>query len=217
MPLPQKARIKAEPSPPHTYPLGQSIAPPKDERMMALLALSHTPIEHELYAAMLRETQLNNTRERAFSLRELMQLTGLNSYTSIRRSLQGLQRKLSIENCGHKNGKGESTIFCVYHPEEIFSQRLASGLAPFPQELDGIDQNFSYSLAIKRIVQNHNLSRREAQVALLCTKGLTNADIGRKLRVSEQTVKYHLRHIFIKFGVRRRAELISSLLRQQSL
>jgi DNA-binding CsgD family transcriptional regulator len=198
--------------------LGQPIAPPKDERMMALLALSHTPIEHELYAAMLRETQLNNCRARAFSLRELMQLTGLNSYTSIRRSLQGLQRKLSIENCGHhKNGKGEATIFTVYHPEEIFSQRLASGLAPFPQELDGIDQNFSYSLAIKRIVQNHNLSRREAQVALLCTKGLTNADIGLKLRVSEQTVKYHLRHIFIKFGVRRRAELISRLLRQQSL
>jgi DNA-binding CsgD family transcriptional regulator len=58
------------------------------------------------------------------------------------------------------------------------------------------------------------LSRREAQVALLCMRGLTNADIGRRLRVSEQTVKFHLRHVFIKFGVRRRAELISKLLWQ---
>ena len=37
-------------------------------------------------------------------------------------------------------------------------------------------------------------------------------EIGLRLMVSEQTVKFHLRHIFIKFGVRRRAELISRLL-----
>jgi DNA-binding CsgD family transcriptional regulator len=43
-------------------------------------------------------------------------------------------------------------------------------------------------------------------------EGLTNAEIGLRLLVSEQTVKFHLRHIFIKFGVKRRAELISRLL-----
>jgi DNA-binding CsgD family transcriptional regulator len=49
-------------------------------------------------------------------------------------------------------------------------------------------------------------------VALCCVEGMTNAEIGARLRVSEQTVKFHLRNIFSKLGVRRRAELVSRLL-----
>jgi DNA-binding CsgD family transcriptional regulator len=200
-----------------TYPLGEPHAPPNDERMMALLALSHTPIEHALYAALLAATEANNSRAATFTLRELMKIAGVGSYSSVRRSLKGLERKLSIEarsNSGE--GKGAAPIFFVYRPAEIFSQRMASGLTPFPKEFEELEQSSSYALAITRVVQNHTLSRREAQVALLCTQGLTNAEIGAKLQVSEQTVKFHLRHVFIKCGVRRRAELISSLLRQYS-
>jgi DNA-binding CsgD family transcriptional regulator len=62
------------------------------------------------------------------------------------------------------------------------------------------------------VLENPNLSRREAQVALCCVEGLTNAQIGERLEVTEQTVKFHLRNIFVKLGVRRRAELISRLL-----
>jgi len=44
-------------------------------------------------------------------------------------------------------------------------------------------------------------------------EGLTNAAIGTRLQVSEQTVKFHLRNIFVKFGVKRRAELVSRMFR----
>jgi len=71
----------------------------------------------------------------------------------------------------------------------------------------------SFGPAVRRVVDGHNLSRREAQVALCCAQGLTNAAIGIRLQVSEQTVKFHLRNIFVKFGVKRRAELISRLFR----
>ncbi|HCX28418.1 MAG TPA: hypothetical protein DHU55_01390 [Blastocatellia bacterium] len=47
---------------------------------------------------------------------------------------------------------------------------------------------------------------------MCCVQGLTNAEIGSRLLVTEQTVKFHLRRIFVKFGVKRRAELISRLL-----
>jgi len=47
---------------------------------------------------------------------------------------------------------------------------------------------------------------------LCCAEGLTNAEIGARLLITEQTVKFHLRNIFVKFGVKRRAELISRLL-----
>ena len=56
------------------------------------------------------------------------------------------------------------------------------------------------------------LTTRELEVFRGASRGLTNAEIGTRLMVSEQTVKFHLRHIFIKFGVKRRAELISRLL-----
>jgi DNA-binding CsgD family transcriptional regulator len=198
------------------YPLGKSQASSKGERMMGLLALSHTPIEHELYEAMLFETKSGRCRSVTFSLRRLMEVTGLTSYSTVRRALRGLLMKLSIENQTlANNGKRTGgTTFFIYYPEEIFDRRLSSGLTPFPKEAEGFEKSSSNSFAITQIIQNQTLSRREAQVALLCMRGLTNAEIGVRLRVAEQTIKFHLRHIFIKFGVRRRAELISKLLMQ---
>ncbi|HYE64987.1 MAG TPA: helix-turn-helix transcriptional regulator [Pyrinomonadaceae bacterium] len=184
---------------------------------MALLALSHTPIEHQLYLAMLGETTAVGTHVGAFSTRRLMILTGLHGYSTIRRGLVGLQGKLSIER--HKVAGGSSSqqlgaIYFVYHPEEIFARRRAAGLAPYPKEAQAYEGSRAFVLALERVVDGHNLSRREAQVALCCAEGLTNAQIGQKLRVSEQTIKFHLRHIFVKFGVKRRAELVSRLLTQ---
>jgi DNA-binding CsgD family transcriptional regulator len=214
--MPPKARPKSPPGYPHSYPFGKPETSTEDERLMGLLALSHTPSEHELYQAMLIETAANQCRAATFSLRRLMELTGLTSYGTVRRALQGLVTKLSIENqTDHEDGRsGKSSTFFVYYPGEIFDRRLSSGLAPFPKEAEGFDRSSANSLPISRIIENQSLSRREAQVALLCMRGLTNAEIGKRLRVSEQTVKFHLRHIFIKFGVRRRAELISKLLLQ---
>ena len=207
-----KPKIAAEY--PFTYPLGKSRTSTKGERMMGLLALSHTRFEHELYTAMLSETQAGRCRAAPFSLRRLMELTGLNSYGTVRRALNGLMLKLSIENQADTSdgGRSKGTTFFVYYPEEIFDRRLSSGLAPFPKEAEGFEKSSFNSFAIKQIIQNQSLSRREAQVALLCMRGLTNGEIGVRLSVSEQTVKFHLRHIFIKFGVRRRTELISKLL-----
>ncbi len=82
----------------------------------------------------------------------------------------------------------------------------------YAKGIESSSGNRSFERVIQRVVENKNLSRREAQVALCCVEGLTNAQIGSRLLVTEQTVKFHLRHIFIKFGVKRRAELISRLL-----
>ena len=207
---------------PFTYPLGGPRATPKEEEMMALLALTHTRAEHGLYEAMLAETRTKESRAASFSIRRLMELTGLTSYSTVRRTLRGLLRKLSIEsgesgeNGSTPRGNGGST-FRVYWPEEIFSRRVAAGRVPYPEEVGGFERRAAFTSALKRVVGKSDLSRREAQVALLCTRGLTNAEIGRKLGVTEQTVKFHMRHALIKFGVRRRAELISHLLTQFDL
>jgi two-component system, NarL family, nitrate/nitrite response regulator NarL len=52
------------------------------------------------------------------------------------------------------------------------------------------------------------LSPREREVALLVSRGLSNKEIGRELRLSDGTVKLHVHNIFLKFGMRRRYTLI---------
>jgi DNA-binding CsgD family transcriptional regulator len=87
------------------------------------------------------------------------------------------------------------------------------GLTDYPKGLESEQGRPAFGRAVSRVLQIGNLSRREAQVALCCAEGLTNAEIGRRLQVSEQTIKFHLRNIFVKFGVKRRAELVSRLFR----
>ena len=182
---------------------------------MSLLALSHTPIEHRLYEVMFAQTVAAQTRVGTFNIRRLMELTGLNSYSTVRRGRAGLLSKLSID-CQKVVGAEDSphldTVYLIFSPEEVFARRRAAGLLPYPQEFRGYGEQRGFVAAIERVANQHNVSRREAQVALCCAEGLTNAEIGVKLSITEQTVKFHLRHVFIKFGVRRRAELVSRLL-----
>lgn len=54
------------------------------------------------------------------------------------------------------------------------------------------------------------LTLREAEVARLAGEGMTNAEIGKSLYISEETVRTHMAHILNKLGMRRRADLIRS-------
>jgi DNA-binding CsgD family transcriptional regulator len=60
----------------------------------------------------------------------------------------------------------------------------------------------------KRTVEiNDELTAQEAQVAHLARNGLSNAEIGTRLFISQHTVAYHLRKIYNKFGITSRGEL----------
>lgn len=197
-----------------TYPLGEPHELPADGQSMALVALSHTPVEHRLYTSMLAETAAQGNPVSLFSTKQLMTLASIRSLGTVRRGLEGLIVKLSIERHEHgRNGNGEaSRKYLVRDPHEVLAQRQAMGVSAFPGKAGISDGNQYLQRALKRVVANNNLSRREAQVALCCVEGLTNAEIGNRLSVTEQTVKFHLRHVFIKFAVKRRTELISRLL-----
>ncbi|HYS39497.1 MAG TPA: response regulator transcription factor [Pseudonocardiaceae bacterium] len=56
------------------------------------------------------------------------------------------------------------------------------------------------------------LSAREVEVLRLVGRGLTNADIGRELFISEATVKTHLLRMFHKLGVSDRTAAVTSAL-----
>ncbi|ETK33852.1 LuxR family transcriptional regulator [Microbispora sp. ATCC PTA-5024] len=57
-----------------------------------------------------------------------------------------------------------------------------------------------------------SLSRRETEVLALVARGLTNAEIGRELFISETTVKTHLLRIFGKLGVSDRTAAVTTAL-----
>jgi DNA-binding CsgD family transcriptional regulator len=220
--FPLKTKTIAEIDP-KTYPLGEKIEHPEGSANMALVALTHTPVERRLYAAML--TAMNAAANRSdnlsadnssavFTVRTVMDLTGIVSLSTIRRGLEGLVSKFSIEREVKANGNGtrDQAAYRVFTPDQIIARREERGVKSYAKGIDSGVGNRAFERVIQRVVENRNLSRREAQVALCCVEGLTNAEIGLRLLVSEQTVKFHLRHIFIKFGVKRRAELISRLL-----
>jgi DNA-binding CsgD family transcriptional regulator len=219
--FPEKTKTTAEIES-KTYPLGEKIEHPADSASMALVALTHTPVERRLYAAMLAAmngsvdtpNQPRNPSD-VFTVRTLMDLTGIVSLSTIRRGLEGLVSKFSIEREIRSNGNGtrdQAAAYRVFTPDQIIARREERGVKSYAKGIDSGVGNRAFERVIQRVVENKNLSRREAQVALCCVEGLTNAEIGSRLLVSEQTVKFHLRHIFIKFGVKRRAELISRLL-----
>lgn len=195
-----------------TYPLGENNDHLRNGAAHALVALSHTRIEQQIYAAMLPGNNGHETE--AFTVRRIAAVAGINSLSTVRRGLEGLIAKLSVERDEkhHRNGGREPGAgYRAHCPETIIARRNQIGMTT---SLKGLRSRTgeSYARAIHRVIENRTLSRREAQVTLCCVEGLTNAEIGCRLQVTEQTVKFHLRRVFLKFGVKRRAELISKLL-----
>jgi DNA-binding CsgD family transcriptional regulator len=199
---------------PDTYPYEERFAPAEDEQLLALLALSHTPAEHRLYLTMIRAATARQSLTIDLSIRHLMILSGLQDYSAIRRARAGLEKKLSLECHRMVSAEGQATIYYTLRlPEEIFRRRRAAGLPPYPQAVESKGEKKTIlSLALARALRRRNLSRRECQVAMQCAEGCTNAEIGTRLGISEDTVKFHLRHVFAKLGLRRRVELIACLL-----
>ena len=55
----------------------------------------------------------------------------------------------------------------------------------------------------------NSLTSREREIVfLLASGGLSNKDVGRRLNLSEGTVKVHLHNIFQKLGVKTRTALV---------
>jgi DNA-binding NarL/FixJ family response regulator len=65
---------------------------------------------------------------------------------------------------------------------------------------------------MRRPVPADSLSPRELEVLRLVARGLSNADIGRELYISEATVKTHLLRTFTKLGVSDRTAAVTTAL-----
>jgi DNA-binding NarL/FixJ family response regulator len=87
-------------------------------------------------------------------------------------------------------------------------QAVASGGYWVPRDLlsrfvDSILTKLSPRLSIPT-----RLSRREREITDALLGNLSNKEIARKLNISERTAKFHVSNVLVKFGVRRRTDLI---------
>ncbi|WP_284991860.1 response regulator transcription factor [Arthrobacter sp. efr-133-TYG-120] len=61
------------------------------------------------------------------------------------------------------------------------------------------------------------LTPREAELLSLLIQGLSNRELGKRLFISEATVKTHLAHIYAKLGIETRAAAIAVAIRREGM
>lgn len=81
-------------------------------------------------------------------------------------------------------------------------RQAADGLNPISPQLTGK----VIPMARQKTTVSDRLTPREKEVWRLLSNGASNAEISRMLFVSESTVKFHIRNIFHKLGVKNRVE-----------
>jgi hypothetical protein len=108
-----------------------------DRQAPQYLDATHTSSEAQIYSIMYRETVSKNMRERHFGPTELMKKTGIRSDRTVRRAIDGLLAKLSIEITKYSAGSPLGPRYRVYKPKEIELRRKAAGLEidPFTKQI----------------------------------------------------------------------------------
>ena len=92
------------------------------------LDATHTASEQRIYSVMYRETLSKGQRDRHFGFKELCVKTGIRSDRTIRRALDGLQEKLSVEIISYFHGNPLGPRYRVYDPKEILRRRKTAGI-----------------------------------------------------------------------------------------
>jgi DNA-binding NarL/FixJ family response regulator len=118
-------------------------------------------------------------------------------------------------------------VLSMHHEAHVIDAALAAGAAAYvvktahPEDLaSAVRQAFSHSVYLAGrptvapapvpepapVDDSPGLTRRELEILRLVAEGHSNAQLGRMLWVTEQTVKFHLSNIYRKLDVANRTE-----------
>lgn len=137
---------------------------------------------------------LTGSRDRAVMMRAMR--VGVHGY--LRKSADTAE----IQRAAHALMRGES----------VFDAPGANSPAPVKEILRSTEPRATAPAA--RGIAGASLTERENQVLRLLAVGMSNREIGRRLVISEATVKFHVRNLRDKLEVRRRTEIVYTATRQ---
>ena len=140
----------------------------------------------------------------------------------------------AIKQLRHRNPKQAVIVFTTYDSDADIVRAVDAGAMGYllkdaaPEEIfsavRGAVQGksvMSAPVASRLFQQMRNpddiLTPREAELLSLLTEGLSNRDLGKRLFISEATVKTHLAHIYAKLGVETRAAAIATAIRREGM
>jgi len=66
------------------------------------------------------------------------------------------------------------------------------------------------------VVPGDGLTQRESEILVLLSEGLSNKEIADRVKISYDTVRAHLRHIYEKLHVRGRTEAVRKYLKSST-
>ena len=78
-----------------------------------------------------------------------------------------------------------------------------------------IDAGLTSVLAMRRTNSKPNVTQREREILRLLADGFTNEEIGKRLFISPETVRTHIRRTIAKLGAKTRTQAVAMALRQQ--
>lgn len=99
-------------------------------------------------------------------------------------------------------------------PEDIARnvRKIAAGKYQLPRDLAKSVRKRKVKINARLRPVLSQLTPRELEVARLVVKGMSNKEIGRRMELSEGTVKIHLHNIYRKLGVANRTVLATTIL-----
>jgi DNA-binding NarL/FixJ family response regulator len=118
----------------------------------------------------------------------------------------GSQLDLALACAALKNG-ADGFVHAQMDPQQVLSavEVVQKGELAAPRQL------LRYYLSQNENPKIGNLSARQREILEMVVEGLSNAEIARRLYLSESTIKQHLRAVYKVLGVRNRTEAAKTM------
>ncbi len=102
-------------------------------------------------------------------------------------------------------------------PEELLKavNEVRSGGAPMTSEIARMVVE-AFQKKPASLMSSDGLTQRESEILALLSEGLSNKEIADRVKISYDTVRAHLRHIYEKLHVRGRTEAVKMYLRSSN-
>src|SRR6516164_5439487 len=99
-------------------------------------------------------------------------------------------------------------------PEELLKaiSEVRSGGAPMTSEIARMLVEAFQKKPAAPVASGDGLTQRESEILVLLSEGLSNKEIADRVKISYDTVRAHLRHIYEKLHVRGRTEAVKKYL-----